>query len=70
MADNSSATYGVTVGELSDWLSKLDRDMIVNALHLKMLLSQVVGYEDRPLLKIDDMFSITDGRCVVKPLQY
>ena len=47
-----------TVGEMIDFLSQFDRDMILSAEYAKMFDSQVVDYIMMPIVK--DAFSIAE----------
>ena len=47
-----------TVGEMIDFLSQFDRDMILSAEYAKMFGTQVIDYIVMPIVK--DAFSIAD----------
>ena len=47
-----------TVGEMIDFLSQFDRDMILSAEYAKMFGGQVIDYVVRPIVK--DAFSIAE----------
>ena len=47
-----------TVGEMIDFLSQFDRDMILSAEYAKMFDTQVIDYVVMPIVK--DAFSIAD----------
>ena len=47
-----------TVGEMIDFLSQFDRDMILSAEYAKMFGSQVIDYVVRPIVK--DAFSMAE----------
>ena len=47
-----------TVGEMIDFLSQFDRDMILSAEYAKMFDTQVIDYVVMPIVK--DAFSMAD----------